>query len=103
MTGMLTDEELRHAFLDHGPTWIRAQAAAYGTRAGAVPAPIANGFRPFFGADIDRGLVDLIGRGGVPLNSEPGLAERVAAGVDAGLLRATVDTTQAAILWRCWR
>ena len=96
MTGVLTDEELRHAFLDHGPTWIRAQAAAYGTRAGAVPAPIADGFRPFFGADIDRARVVA-----AKINNPPFYAELLARGVDrrdlldfaAGVAGITFDTT----------
>ena len=96
MTGVPTDEELRHAFLDHGPTWIRAQAAAYGTRAGAVPAPIADGFRPFFGADIDRARVVA-----AKINNPPFYAELLARGVDrrdlldfaAGVAGITFDTT----------
>jgi nucleotide sugar dehydrogenase len=50
---------------------------------------------PVFGADIDPNLVKLVARGEAPANSEPGLAERIASGTANGLLRATVDTTEA--------
>ncbi|HYW87040.1 MAG TPA: NAD(P)-binding domain-containing protein, partial [Chloroflexota bacterium] len=50
---------------------------------------------PVFGADIDPDLVQLVARGDAPANSEPGLPERVTAGTASGLLRATVDTTEA--------
>jgi nucleotide sugar dehydrogenase len=61
-----------------------ALAAQYVTRGAAV-----------FGADVDAQLVELVQRGDVPPNSEDGLAERVRAGSERGLLRATQSTSQA--------
>lgn len=50
---------------------------------------------PVYGVDINRELVGQVNRGGVPPNSEIGLAERVQTGVAEGLLRATTDTAAA--------
>ncbi len=50
---------------------------------------------PVFGADIDPAIVELVGRGEAPPNSEPGLPERVASGKADGLLRATLNTAEA--------
>jgi nucleotide sugar dehydrogenase len=50
---------------------------------------------PVYGADIDPMLVEIVNHGGVPPNSEEGLAGRVRAGVQDGLLQATRDTAAA--------
>ncbi len=50
---------------------------------------------PVFGADIDPAIVELVGRGEAPPNSEQGLPERVASGKADGLLRATLNTAEA--------
>lgn len=47
------------------------------------------------GADIDARVVDQVNDGVEPFPGEHGLAERLTASVDAGRLRATVDTTTA--------
>lgn len=47
------------------------------------------------GADIDAHVVDQVNDGVEPFPGEHGLAERLTASVDAGRLRATVDTTTA--------
>ena len=96
MTELLTDDELRQTFLERGPTWIRAQAAAYGARAAAVPPPVAAGFRPFFGTDVDRARVVA-----AEISNPPFYAELRARGVDGrdllsfadGMAAITFDTT----------
>jgi len=96
MPDLLTDDELRQAFLERGPAWIRAQAAAHGARAAAVPPEVAAGFRPFFGADVDRARVMA-----AEMSNPPFYAELRARGVDArdllsfadGMAAITFDTT----------
>jgi uncharacterized protein DUF4157 len=96
MPDVLTDDELRQAFLERGPAWIRAQASAHGARAAAVPPEVAAGFRPFFGADVDRARVVA-----AEMSNPPFYAELRARGVDArdllsfadGMAAITFDTT----------
>lgn len=59
-----------------------------------LAAQIASRGHRVIGADIDQRVVDGVNAGVAPFD-EPGLDERLRAGVDAGLIEATTDTTDA--------
>jgi nucleotide sugar dehydrogenase len=61
----------------------------------ALAAQYASRGFPVEGSDINRDTIALVNQGQVPANSEEGLAERVRAGFEQGLLHATTETPAA--------
>ena len=53
----MRQEELRRAFLEYGPSWIRDREAVYGMTARGLPAAVGEHFWGFFGTDVERARV----------------------------------------------
>jgi nucleotide sugar dehydrogenase len=49
------------------------------------------------GCDVDEGVVGAVNAGECPIQDEPGVAEALSSAREAGLLRATIDTTGAVL------